>query len=313
MNICPITYEPCAGEQFSKVGLRRLSRRLLTLHPLPFTARQQIREAAARASKMSIQGVQPKLSAVLDIKGGRFKVVDRGGKFILKPQNPLYLNVPENEDLCMKMASAAGIDVPLTGLVSSVDASWTYFIRRFDRVSRSGKRHVEDFAQLAGKSRDTKYDASMEQVTELVAQFCTFPRVELARLFRLTIFNFIIGNEDMHLKNFSIVLADEKVSLSPAYDLLSTTLAMGGAATEELALPLGGRKNPVNRELLVDYLGKERMGLPDKVIDRILSEIRDAVLVWKHLVSVSFLPSAMKAPFNSLLQDRLARLGFAQE
>ena len=207
------------------------------------------------------------------------------------------------------MASAAGINVPLTGLVSSADASWTYFIRRFDRVGRSEKRHVEDFAQLAGKSRDTKYDASMEQVTELVTRFCTFPRVEHARLFRLTLFNFIIGNEDMHLKNFSIILADEKVTLSPAYDLLSTTLAMGGAAAEEMALPLGGKKKRINRKLLVDYLGKERMALPDKVIDRILGEIRGSILIWKHLVSVSFLPSAMKASFFSLLQDRLSRLG----
>lgn len=309
MNICPISYEPCGEKRYSLKALRRLSRRLTELKPLPLTAKEQLREAAARASKMSSQGVQPKLSAVLDVKGGRFKLVDRGGRYILKPQNHIYPFVPENEDLCMKMAARCGIEVPLTGLISSADGSWTYFIRRFDRSGRSARLHMEDFAQLAGKTRATKYRSSMEQVVDLISVFCTFPRVENARLFRRTLFNFIIGNEDMHLKNFSILYTEGKVRLSPAYDLLSTTLAMGGNAKEELALPLGGRKNRLTRELLVDYFGRERMGLPNKVIDRILNEIHEAEPLWEHLISVSFLPPELKESFLALIRGRLGRLG----
>jgi len=308
VNTCPITYQPCGDAAYSRTGLHQLNRRLEALHPLPWTAEQQIREAAARASKMSIQGVQPKLSAVLDVKAGRFRIVDRGGRFILKPQNPIYASVPENEDLCMKMAAACGIAVPLTGLVAASDGTWTYFIRRFDRVGRSRKCHVEDFAQLSGRTRDTKYDASMEQVADLVRRFCTFPKVDQARLFRLTLFNFLIGNEDMHLKNFSVIETEDTVSLSPAYNLLSTTLAMGGTAKEELALPLGGKKNRITDRLLIDYFARERMNLTDRTIRSILKDLDDAVPKWEHLIAVSFLPEKMKDAFRSLLHERLRRV-----
>ena len=79
MNICPITYEPCEGKYSSK-GLRTLSPRLKRLADLPLTAEEQIREAAARAVKMSIQGVQPKLSAKLNTAAGHCETVDTGGR-----------------------------------------------------------------------------------------------------------------------------------------------------------------------------------------------------------------------------------------
>lgn len=308
MNICPITYEPCDDARYSAKGLRRLSSRLASLAPLPFDAEEQVREAAARASKMSIQGVQPKLSTVLDVKGGRFRIVDRGGRYILKPQNPLYPFVPENEGLCMQMAHACGIDVPVTGLVLSKDDSWTYFIRRFDRVGRSNKLHVEDLAQLAGQTRDTKYDASMEQVASLVEEYCTFPRVELVRLLRRTLFSFLIGNEDMHLKNFSIVLSNGRVSLSPAYDLLSTTVAMEGAATEELALPIGGRKRKITGKLMLDYFARERMGLEDRVVQATLQDLTAAVDRWDTLISRSFLPDRQKDALRRIIMTRARTL-----
>ena len=85
MSICPITYEPCDG-QYSPRGLKQLSRSLSELRSLPYTASDQVFEAAARAPKMSIQGVQPKLSAVLNTRNRGFELVDTGGRYILKPQ-----------------------------------------------------------------------------------------------------------------------------------------------------------------------------------------------------------------------------------
>lgn len=156
MNCCPITYIPCNG-RYSQKGLRLLSRHLTELHELPYTVQELRRESSARSDKMSIQGVQPKLSARLNIKEQRFELADRNGRYILKPQTADYPEVPENEDLSMRLAHTAGIDVPLHGLRYSRDGQMTYFIRRFDRVGRSGKIHVEDFAQLSGQSRETKY------------------------------------------------------------------------------------------------------------------------------------------------------------
>jgi serine/threonine-protein kinase HipA len=166
MSTCPITYEPCEGK-YSPRGVRTLSRRLTTLQDLPYSASEQVHEAASRAPKMSIQGVQPKLSAVLNIRKNKFELVDTGGRYILKPQNPQYPFLPENEDLSMHLASAAGITVPLHGLFYSKDGSMTYFIKRFDRVEKN-KLAVEDFSQLLGLTRETKYDASMEKIAHVI-------------------------------------------------------------------------------------------------------------------------------------------------
>jgi serine/threonine-protein kinase HipA len=90
MNRCPLTYTPCIG-LYSDRGLKSLARGLTDLQPLPFTALELRQEAAARAQKMSIQGVQPKLSARLNNKEQRFVLVDKQGQYILKPQISDYI------------------------------------------------------------------------------------------------------------------------------------------------------------------------------------------------------------------------------
>ena len=273
MNICPITYQPCGEENYSADGLKLLSRNLTQLNNLPLTQEEQLRESAARADKMSLQGVQPKLSARLNVKDGRFEIVDRNGEYILKPQNNFYPELPENESLTMKLAQMVDIELPSSGMIYSSDRKLTYFIKRFDRYGKSKKLSVEDFAQLAGKSRETKYDYCMEKVINLIDTFSTFPAIEKVKLFRLTIFNFLIGNEDMHLKNFSIITRDNKIELSPAYDLLNTTIVLPNEP-EEIALPLAGKKRNLNSKILIDYFGKERLNLNDKVISQVLDKIK---------------------------------------
>ncbi|HNX89289.1 MAG TPA: HipA domain-containing protein, partial [Paludibacteraceae bacterium] len=223
MKRCPITYEPSGKSLYSDKGLKMLSQNLSTLELLSYTAGEQRAEAMARATKLSIQGVQPKLSAILNIKDSRFQLVDTGGKYILKPQHHIYPQLPENEDVTMRMAKAAGINVPLHGMIWSKDMSLTYFIKRFDRAGHKDRIPVEDFAQLAGLSRDTKYNYTMEELVLLIDEFCTFPVIEKAKLFRLVLFNFLTGNEDMHLKNFSVIRNGDKIELSPAYDLVNST------------------------------------------------------------------------------------------
>ena len=267
MSICPITYQPIkAGDKYSSDGLRLLSKKITTLHELPYSAEEQRLEAVARATKMSVQGVQPKLSAKLDTRSQGFIIVDNGGEYILKPQSHLYAELPQNEDLTMRLARIAGIEVPLHGLVYSKDGSLTYFIKRFDRVAKKKKVAVEDFAQLSGKSRDTKYDSSMEKIAAILDKHCTFPVIEKLKLFQLTLFNFLIGNEDMHLKNFSLIRRDSKIELSPAYDLLNTTIVLRGDV-EEIALPIDDRKRNLTQQLFLKYYGGERLLLAPKVIE----------------------------------------------
>lgn len=306
MSRCPITYQSCDG-LYSAKGLKLLSRHLTDLQELPFSAQELRREAAARSDKMSIQGVQPKLSARLNIKKQRFDLVDRDGRYILKPQILEYQEVPENEDITMRFASMAGIEVPLHGLLYGRDQELTYFIRRFDRDGRKSKIHVEDFAQLAELSRDTKYRSSMERVAGLIDQYCTFPAVEHLKLFRRTLFCFLVGNEDMHLKNFSIIYRDDVITLSPAYDLLNTTIILPHPE-EELALPLNGKKNRLKQQDLVDYFGRDRLQLTNRVIDKVLLELKQLCKPWKTLLAASFLSAEMRKKYLSVLEDRFTRL-----
>lgn len=305
MSICPITYESCEGK-YSLRGLQKLSRSLRQLDDLPYTAADQVFEAAARAQKMSVQGVQPKLSAILNTRKNGFELVDTAGRYILKPQNPQYRHLPENEDLSMRLAAAAGVSVPLHGLVYSKDGSMTYFIRRFDRTSKE-RMAVEDFAQLLGLSRDTKYDASMEKVAQVIDRYCTFPAVEKIKLFKLTLVNFLIGNEDMHVKNFSLISRDDKVELTPAYDILNTTIVLP-AEREEIALPINGKKRKLDFEILVDYFGRVRLGLKQKIISSVTNDLKGVAPEWDRLISISFLPDEMKRKYSVLVARRQQRL-----
>lgn len=311
MNRCPITYRECGEEIYSKSGLRSLSPNLEKLHDFPFSAEQQRREAIIRAAKMSIQGVQPKLSVKLNAKSGAFEIVDRGGRFVIKPQHNTFLCLPENEGLTMQLASQCGIEVPLSGMVRCTDGTWSYFIRRFDRVGRNRKVPLEDFAQLGGFSRDTKYNSSMEQVAKIIDKFCTFPAVEKVKLFKRCLFNFIVGNEDMHLKNFSLITRDGKVELAPAYDYLSSTvafLALGKRleTIEELALPLHGKKCNLTSKDWITYFGENCLSLPVKVINKVLNDLFVTSDAWTTRITESFLPADHKNLYLELLSVRYA-------
>jgi serine/threonine-protein kinase HipA len=252
MNRCPITYELCGDQSYSDKGLKILAPTLKGLEPLKYSAIEQREEAFSRSTKMSIQGVQPKLSAILNIRNESFEIVDQNGKYILKPQHDKYPELPENEDLTMRMAQLIGLEVPLHGLIYSKDNSLTYFIKRFDRKGNKEKLPVEDFSQLAGLSRDTKYNYTMEKLVRLIDSYCTFPAIEKTKLFNIVVFNFLIGNEDMHLKNYSIISRENKTELSPVYDLFNTSIVLRGDI-EEIALLLSGKKKNLNYEILVNY------------------------------------------------------------
>ncbi len=306
MNRCPITYELCTGK-YSKTGLAKLSPRLTDLVDLPFTAHEQRREAVSRVTKMSIQGVQAKLSARLSVKSQALEIVDIKGTFIIKPQSDIYEDAPENEDVTMKMAKLFGIEVPVTGLVYSKDGSLSYFIKRFDRYGKNKKIHLEDFAQLTNNTRETKYNWSTEKLISVIENHCTFPLVEKRKLFRRILFCFLTGNEDMHLKNFSLIMYDNKIKLSPAYDLLNTTISMV-RATEELALPLAGKKRNFKKEDLLKYFGKERLQLTEKTVQSEIQNIKDSKSKLESLVEISFLSKKMKEKYLELLSGRYKRL-----
>ena len=307
MKRCLITYESFEGEgDYSPRGLKLLDRRLESLAPLAYSAEEQHEQAIERAGKMSIQGVQVKLSAVLKAKEGKFELVDKEGRYILKPPNRNFAEMPANEDLSMRLATAVGIDVPLHGLVRASDDSLTYFVKRFDRVGRE-RMPLEDFAQLSGEGRETKYDSSMEKVAAVVDRFCTFPAIERVKLLERTIFSFLTGNEDMHLKNFSLITEKGRTSLSPGYDLVNSTIALRNPQ-EEMALPIRGKKSRLTRNDLFGYYATERLQLNTVVLNDLTRRFQQAFPRWDELIANSFLSAVAKDAYVSLLAERRTRL-----
>ena len=302
---CPITYESCVG-RYSKQGIKLLSPNLKELRDFPFTPKEQIQMASQFAAKLSIQGIQPKLSLKLNTKKQVFEIVAKGGKFILKPPHQIYEEVPENEDVTMRLASRVGIEVPFHGMIYNVDGSLSYFIQRFDRLPKGKKLGVEDFSQLLGFSRETKYEASMEKIIPVIEKHCTFPRLEKIKLFKRVIFNFLVGNEDMHLKNYTLIRRDDKVELSPAYDLLNTTILL--KATEEIALSIRGKKSRLTKEDLIDYFGCERLQISEIILQKELESFKRVSIYWKELLDQSFLSVKMRQSYKELVQERFDRL-----
>jgi len=305
---CLLTYEDLKKNEksYSLQGLRGLNPTLKHLQIFPYTKEHQNREAQKLAGKISIQGVQPKLSVQLALKDEVFKPVDKGGTFIVKPQTSMYPELPENEDLTMHLARIGGIDVPWHGLILCEDQSRSYVIKRFDRKGKGQKVAQEDFAQLMGATRITKYEASMEKVAEIL-EYCTFPTIEGAKLFQRIIFSFLVGNEDMHLKNFSLLTASNgKIQLTPAYDLLNSTIAMA-QPEEELALSLKDKKRGLKRKDFVEY-GKTDLFIPEKKLRKQVDEMLSFTSAWVKKIDASFLSLDMKRKYKELLRERTRRL-----
>ncbi len=190
-------------------------------------------ENREKTRRSSISGVQDKVQ--LRRVRGRFAVVESGGDYILKPvpRNSgaeLASDIPANEALTMDIAEKIfGIRTAAHELVEMKDGEYAYLTRRFDM--RDGvKVQQEDFCQLSGRTSEThgenyKYDASYEELAELVRKFCPAAAVENPKVFFLILFNYVFANGDAHLKNFSLFRSEQgDYILTPAYDLLNTSV-----------------------------------------------------------------------------------------
>ena len=188
------------------------------------------REKTRRAS---ISGVQDKVQ-LKRVRGG-FAVVESGGDYILKPvprntYAELASDIPANEALTMDIAEKVfRVKTAEHELVEMKDGEYAYLTRRFDR--RDGERvQQEDFCQLAGHTPEThgenyKYDASYEELADLMRRFCPAAAVENPKVFFLILFNYVFANGDAHLKNFSLYRSEQgDYILTPAYDLLNTAV-----------------------------------------------------------------------------------------
>lgn len=247
-----------------------------------------------------ISGVQAKLSMKLDKKSKTLISVAEGGEYILKPQNGIYAQVPENENLCMTMAGQIGLDVPPQGLLKLKDGSSAFIIQRFDRIN-ARKISQEDFCQLLGKSKRDKYSGSIEQIANKLKEISAIPALDIQRLYERVIFFFAIGNGDAHLKNFSVNYTDmSDIRLSPAYDIVSSKLLIPGE--EDCTLTINGKKNNVQMKDFLVFAAK--YNIPEKISHNIL-EKKQLIL---DAIADSVLSPDFKAKLKTIVKERFARL-----
>lgn len=258
-------------------------------------------------AQTSLTGVQPKLSLNLSRHEGcsRLTIVGLWGDYILKPQTEDYPQLPENEDLTMHLAEAAKINVVPHSLIRLADGQLGYITRRIDRTRNGEKIDMEDMCQLTLHPTEYKYKGSHEQIAKIIKQYCDMPKLDLTNYMQLLLFCFVTGNNDMHLKNFSLYRPGKNYQLTPAYDLLNVAIANPNDQ-EELALPLSGRKS---RLKLDDFLrAGTTMGLENNVVVRLVENMHKALPKWRSLISDSFLSDEMKERYEQLIISRMNRL-----
>ena len=258
-------------------------------------------------AQTSLTGVQPKLSLNLSKHEGcsRLTIVGLWGDYIFKPQTEEYPQLPENEDLTMHLAEAAKISVVPHSLIRLADGKLGYITKRIDRTKNGEKIDMEDMCQLTLHPTEYKYKGSHEQVAKTIALYSGTPKLDLTNYMQLLLFCFVTGNNDMHLKNFSLYRPTRDYRLTPAYDLLNVAIA-NPQDKEELALTLNGRKSKLRLE---DFLiAAKTMGLEENVVLRLVVSLRKALPKWQTLIRNSFLSDELKARYEELLQLRLARL-----
>lgn len=258
-------------------------------------------------SQTSLTGVQPKLSLNLNKHEGtsRLTIVGLWGDYIFKPQTASYPELPENEDLTMHLASAAKIKVVPHSLIRLADGKLGYITKRIDRTKKGEKIDMEDMCQLTLHPTEYKYKGSYEQIAKAIMQHCDMPRLDLTNYMQVLLFCFVTGNNDMHLKNFSLYRPSNSYQLSPAYDLVNVAIA-NPKDTEELALTLSGRKSKLQ---LKDFMSSAAtMGLEPNVMLRLIDNMHKALPKWESLIPRSFLSDEMKDLYNQIITSRLNRL-----
>ena len=228
-----------------------------------------------------------------------------GGRYILKPPVTEYPQLPENEAFCMELAARLGYPTAPHGLARLADGKLVYISRRFDRPADGTKVPQEDFCQLSQRPAADKYKGSLEAAARVLSH-SRQAGLDAVRFLELNLLAFLMGNADLHLKNFSLYCPSaDQWQLTPAYDLVSTALVIA-EDKDETALTVNGKKSRLTR---VDWLSlAEKLGVAPKVFDNLIGRLRGAWLEVESLCRASFLPLEQQDAFLERWQKRMERL-----
>lgn len=264
----------------------------------------------------TVPGVQKKLSLHLsleDKRNPRLTLINYPTAYILKPQTQEYKYLPECEYLVMSMAKATNINTVPFALIytSKPDKQLTYITKRIDRIQTKSQIKMlamEDFCQLENRLTIDKYKSSYEGCVKIIEKYSKNIGLDISELFLRVLFSFVVGNSDMHLKNFSLIETEEGseiYSLSQAYDMLPVNLILP-EDKEQLALTLNGKKNNIRYKDFLVFADKCNLNKKSalKMINKIVS-MKDTYI---KMSQESCLPKDMKENFEQLISKRISIL-----
>jgi len=258
---------------------------------------------------VTVPGVQAKLSmslvyATRDKSDARLTIVGAmGGNYIFKPPFGKYPEMPQNEHLTMRIAEAFNISVVPSSLIRLASGELSYITRRVDRTENGQKIHMLDMFQIT--EAFDKYKSSLEKVGKALHSYSQNTLLDKIFFLELSMFCFLTGNNDMHLKNYSMISSGSGWVLAPAYDLLNVAIILP-EDTEETALTLEGKKKKLSRENFIRLA--QKLDLTDKQTEGVfkrLTESKPKAIEW---IEKSFLSDAMKAEYIKVLESRYLQL-----
>ena len=314
LNICPSTLAE-GFQTYSPAAIKLLFDGKQVSHILPFSSpnneEAENEEYAKHVGRVSLSGVQPKAGLIIkDNQLVRPSEQERS-RYILKPAPSSYAllerkDCPANEHLSMQLASQVyHIETAPNALCFFSDGEQAYITRRFDVAPDGSKYQQEDFASLAGLTKahggsDYKYsNLSYEECAEIIGKYTTAPSVEILKFFRMVVFNYLILNDDAHLKNFSLInRGDGEYHLSPAYDLINTSLHLYEPRIFALDKGLfreGMYLTDTRTVTRTDFeeFGR-RIGLATRLVKRELDNFATEQPLAKELIKRSFLSDKLK-------------------
>lgn len=256
----------------------------------------------------TVPGVQKKLSLhlVSDSRKPRLTLVNYPTGYILKPQVAEYEALPESEQLIMTMADTAGISTVPHALIKGA-AGLAYITKRIDRNFSADKIEMlamEDFCQLDLRLTEDKYRGSYERCAKIIQQYSSRVGVDMAEFYVRLVFCFIVGNSDMHLKNFSLIETAEgsgKYILSPAYDLLPVN-ANVPADKEQFALAMNGKKTNIRKSDFLKFAGT--CSMDRSTAEKLIEDLVRFTPKWLSMCEESLLPDGLKERLNRIITER---------
>jgi serine/threonine-protein kinase HipA len=324
IHICPATLAE-GYATYSPVGLKRMFNGRKVSHTLNYDSPKSNGDDAERFIEnrlgISISGVQEKMSFVLDGKTLRLTEKEEHGTYILKPvprDVKKVDHVPANEHLTMQIARQVyGLNTAENALIFFKNGEQAYLTKRFDVRQDGSRLRKEDFASLAGLSKDNagpdfKYESSYEEIGLLIRRYVPAWRVEIEKYFTLVVFNFLFSNGDAHLKNFGLLeTTDGDFILSPAYDLLNTRIHVSDAdfALKKALFADGSRSvlwqrtgHPVKADF---YRFGAAIGIAPNRIEKLLAPLLTRQEKVTRLTANSFLTDPIKQAYLNYYYQKI--------